>query len=392
MRGIQPQRNVILAAGTLAAMGTSCIYMWSIFNKPLMATYGFSASEVSMAYSLFLLTTCFSSMLAGWLQQRIQPRYIVVCSGVLFGMGWFLSGFASNLVMLYLFFGGFAGAGNGLLYNTIVAVVMKWFPDKRGFANGICIGAIGLGPVFFAPLGYFLIESFSVQMAFHIVGVIWLPSVCTENKEEPIEEKPCQELNLSATQMFRQPLYYVLFLVMMVASTSGLMITAHASNIGQELAGLTASEGAVMVAALALGSCLGRFGFGALSDSIGRYKALALSLAANAVVMLFCIHAATTFVAFLVAVAAVGACFGGTMSIVPAIVGDAFGSVNFGQNYSFVYPGYTVASFIGPTAAASAFEALGSYAPAFTIAGVLALVGVVLVVVCSRLQKRLLER
>ena len=74
MRGIQPQRNVILAAGTLAAMGTSCIYMWSIFNKPLMATYGFSASEVSMAYSLFLLTTCFSSMLAGWLQQRIQPR------------------------------------------------------------------------------------------------------------------------------------------------------------------------------------------------------------------------------------------------------------------------------------------------------------------------------
>ena len=116
------------------------------------------------------------------------------------------------------------------------------------------------------------------------------------------------------------------------------MITAHASNIGQELAGLTASEGAVMVAALALGSCLGRFGFGALSDSIGRYKALALSLAANAVVMLFCIHAATTFVTFLVAVAAVGACFGGTMSIVPAIVGDAFGSVNFGQNYSFVYP------------------------------------------------------
>lgn len=410
LRGIQPQRNVILAAGTLAAMGTSCIYMWSIFNKPLMATYGFSASEVSMAYSLFLLTTCFSSMLAGWLQQRIQPRYIVVCSGVLFGMGWFLSGFASNLVMLYLFFGGFAGAGNGLLYNTIVAVVMKWFPDKRGFANGICIGAIGLGPVFFAPLGNFLIESFSVQMAFHIVGVIWLviyltvswlllvppagwqPSVRTENKEEPTEEKPCRELNLSATQMFRQPLYYVLFLVMMVASTSGLMITAHASNIGQELAGLTASEGAVMVAALALGSCLGRFGFGALSDSIGRYKALALSLAANAVVMLFCIHAATTFVTFLVAVAAVGACFGGTMSIVPAIVGDAFGSVNFGQNYSFVYPGYTVASFIGPTAAASAFEAMGSYAPAFTIAGALALVGVVLVVVCSRLQKRLLER
>lgn len=169
MRGIQPQRNVILAAGTLAAMGTSCIYMWSIFNKPLMATYGFSASEVSMAYSLFLLTTCFSSMLAGWLQQRIQPRYIVVCSGVLFGMGWFLSGFASNLVMLYLFFGGFAGAGNGLLYNTIVAVVMKWFPDKRGFANGICIGAIGLGQCFLLLWA----TSLSNHSAFRWRSILW---------------------------------------------------------------------------------------------------------------------------------------------------------------------------------------------------------------------------
>lgn len=400
-------RNIILSAGTLAAMGTSCIYMWSIFNKPLMEVYGFSASEVSMAYSLFLLATCFSSMLAGWLQNRVQPRFIVLASGILFGAGWFLSGFADSLVLLYLFFGGFAGAGNGLLYNSIVAVVMKWFPDKRGFANGVCIGAIGLGPVFFAPLGNFLIESFSVQVAFQIVGIIWIaiylvvswfllvppagwkPQGFCEEGEAQAEGKAVQERNYTTAQMFRQPLFYLLFLLMMVASTSGLMFTAHASNIGQELIGLTASEGAVVVAVLALGSCIGRFGFGALSDRIGRYTALGISLVANAVVMLFCLHTASSFAVFAVMVAVVGACFGGTMSIVPSIVGDAFGSQYFGQNYSFVYPGYTVASFVGPMAAASAFEAMGSYTPAFAIAGGLALAGVVLVVVCSKLQKRL---
>ena len=239
MKRIGLHRNAILAVGTLAAMGTSCIYMWSIFNKPLMATYGFTASETSMAYSLFLLATCFSSMLAGWLQKRIQPRFIVLVSGLLFGMGWFLSGFAGSLPMLYLFFGGFAGAGNGLLYNTIVAVIMKWFPDKRGFANGICIGAIGLGPVFFAPLGNFLIESFNVQLAFQIVGIIWLvvylvvswflvvppdgwtPGRAPAAPEQAKETRAENELNFTATQMFRQPLYYALFLVMMVACTSG---------------------------------------------------------------------------------------------------------------------------------------------------------------------------
>ena len=212
-----------------------------------------------MAYSLFLLATCFSSMLGGWLQRHVQPRYIVVCSGVLFGLGWFLSGFASNLAMLYLFFGGFAGAGNGLLYNTIVAVVMKWFPDKRGFANGVCIGAIGLGPVFFAPLGNFLIESFSVQAAFQIVGVIWLvvyltvswlllvppagwaPSVKENGAEGEEAGQNVPERNLTTAQMFRQPLYYMLFLVMMVpkeipdmSSTAGITVQQEES-LGNKL-------------------------------------------------------------------------------------------------------------------------------------------------------------
>lgn len=148
-----PPRGVILAAGALTAVGTSAIYMWSIFNKPLMDTFGYTTSEVSMVYSLFLLASCFSSMIAGWLQHKMQPRFIVLSAGILFGIGWIGSGFATSLPLLYFFFSLCAGAGNGFLYNTIVAIVTKWYPDKRGLANGVCIGAIGLGPVFFCTVG-----------------------------------------------------------------------------------------------------------------------------------------------------------------------------------------------------------------------------------------------
>ena len=85
-------REAILAAGAFTALGTGAIYMWSIFNKPLMEEFGFTTSEVSMIYSLFLLASCFSSMLAGWLQRHTQPRFIVLGAGVLFGLGWFCSG------------------------------------------------------------------------------------------------------------------------------------------------------------------------------------------------------------------------------------------------------------------------------------------------------------
>lgn len=405
-----PPREIILIAGAFTALGTGAIYMWSIFNKPLMTTFGFTASEVSMVYSLFLLTTCFSSMLAGWLQRHMQPRFIVLGAGVLFGLGWFCSGFADSLPMLYLFYSGFAGAGNGLLYNTIVAVVTKWFPDKRGLANGVCIGAIGVGPALFAPAGNLLIETFNVQTAFHIVGIVWLvvylifswvlyvppagwtPKGAAEGEDENAKKSAVREVNFTSMQMFKQPLFYLLFAIFMVSSTSGLMITGHASNIGQELAHLTASEGAIMVSVLALGSFLGRLIFGFVSDIIGRYNTLIIALAINAIVMLLFLGQATTFVTFLLAVSLVGACFGATMAVLPAIVGDAFGSGNFGQNYSFVYPGYTVASFVGPMLAASAVETMGTYAPSFIVAGAFSLVGIALVFFAKAAAYRLEEK
>ena len=91
-------REAILAAGAFTALGTGAIYMWSIFNKPLMEEFGFTTSEVSMIYSLFLLASCFSSMLAGWLQRHTQPRFIVLAQ-VFYSA---LDGFARVLLTICL--------------------------------------------------------------------------------------------------------------------------------------------------------------------------------------------------------------------------------------------------------------------------------------------------
>ena len=405
-----PSRYVVLAAGAFTAMGTGAIYMWSIFNKPLMAQFGYTPSEVSLVYSLFMLASLVGSIIAGTLQNRLPSRAIVLGGGLLFGAGWFCSSFADNIALLYLCFSGCAGLGNGVLYNTIVAVVMKWFPDRRGFANGVCIGAIGMSSFIFAPLGNFLIETFDVQSAFRIVGIIWIViylvfswlllappagwapqkgATSNEGGNRTISEVKVAQRNYSAGEMIRTPLFYCLFLAFMAAAISGVMITGHASNIGQELAGLSAGEAAIMVSVLALGSTAGRFGFGFASDYLGRFNTLAIVLALNAAVMFLLMPQATSFMSFLVAVTVVGACFGGTVTLVPAVVGDAYGSANFGQNYSLVYAGYTTASFVGPIAAATAIETAGSYLPAFTVAGTLSLVGIVLIFACKHFDRKL---
>ena len=63
-------RGLILAIATLLTLGNGLIYMWSIFNVPLMDAFGYSASGVALAYSLFMLMSCVGSFLGGWMQQH----------------------------------------------------------------------------------------------------------------------------------------------------------------------------------------------------------------------------------------------------------------------------------------------------------------------------------
>lgn len=398
-------RSVILAFAMVLSLGNGLIYMWSVFNIPLRDTFGYTASGIALAYSLFMLMSCVGSFVSGWLQRSIQPRFVILIAGLSFSLGWFFTGFTDTLPLLYLFYGGFAGLGNGMSYNALFSVATGWFPDKRGFANGVCTSGGGIGPVIFAPLGDFLIESFDVLMAFRIIGITWLiiytvfmwflvmpPSgwhpPTPPAKAKPTHSRIVRGRNLSGIQLLKQPLLYLFFFILMLSVTSGQMINGNASSLGQELAHLTAAEGAFMVSALGIGSVIGRLGFGAISDKIGRYTTLIIILGLNAIIMLFILGHASSFTLFFGCMIVSGACFGGTMSVMPSVVGDTFGSEHFGQNWSFVYPGYTAASFIGPILFARATETLNSCEPALLIAGILALTGIALVLVAQRLAKK----
>lgn len=181
----------------------------------------------------------------------------------------------------------------------------------------------------------------------------------------------------------------MLWAAFVMAATSGLMMTGHAATIGQQLAGLSSSDAAVTVGVLAVASFTGRLGLGALSDKFGRFTMLGMSLAVTCVVMLVFFSSAHTFVSFSVVLFLVGVCFGGVMTVMPSICGDAFGLKNFAFNYAVLFSGYTVASFVGPSLAATVVTATGSYDLAFTVAGVLAAIGLAFLMVAVVLSKRM---
>lgn len=400
---LECRRYLILVAACITAGLTGVTYMWSIFTSPLIQAHGWTSSEVALAYSLYFIVQFIMGFASGVLQRRLGTRPLAIVGGVLLSLGWMLMSQADTVPLLYLTFSLCGGAGAGLAYNSAVSTATKWFPDKKGFANGLCIGTTGLMPIVFAPLGNFLIQAFDLANALIIVGaiplVLYLATAWIVNTP-PDSWKPAgwhpQEAgaavstgrDYTSAEMMKTPLFWCMLLLFVAATSSGAMVTSHAAPMGAEFVGLTAAQAALQVSLLALGNFAGRFGLGALSDRIGRYNALLIALCVSAIDMLFVFQMANNFVTFAIAIMLAGACYGGTMTVMPSLCGDLFGTKNFGQNYAILFGGFALANLVGPMVAAQAVDITGSYHIALYIAAALAACGIVIVFVMRGLSRK----
>jgi OFA family oxalate/formate antiporter-like MFS transporter len=143
------RKYAILASGTLLQLCLGTIYAFSYFQNPLMVTYGWTNSQVSMIFSLAILFLGLSAAAGGIAIKRFGPRRLASAGAFLYGAAYLGSALALRagcLWALYLAFGVAGGMGLGLGYVTPVATVTKWFAGKKGFATGAVVWVSGSGP------------------------------------------------------------------------------------------------------------------------------------------------------------------------------------------------------------------------------------------------------
>src|SRR5258708_25386895 len=108
------------------------VYAWSVFRIPLTQSYGWTVSQVTCAFELAIRVLGFAAFAGGLWMRKSGPRPIAMLAAALYGGGTILAGLSHNLAALYLTYGVIGGAGLGLAYIVPVAVLIRWFPDKRG--------------------------------------------------------------------------------------------------------------------------------------------------------------------------------------------------------------------------------------------------------------------
>ncbi len=376
------------------------VYAWSAFSGELADFMGWDYGKVTLAYSVMLMTIAIMGLVGGMLLQRFGARRLMIAAGIMWGIGWFLTGRASSLVMLYGCFGIMAGCASGFGYNPGVVTAVSWFPDKKGFASGMAVGICGMASLIVAPLANFLLTKFDVMTAFQIIGGCFLlislsTSWYIDGPPEgwmPKGYKPAAKAAAGEGKNWREvlkdPRCYLLWATLLCASVAGLMLTGHASKIGQEVAGITAAQAALLVGIMAVANFAGRLVLGTLSDMVGRHQVVIGVMLLCALDMVF-LSRVSSFGGFVTAIVLTGVCFGGTLATFSALSSDTFGAKYNGINYSIIFTGYGIASIVGPNVATSIKAGTGSYSGAFIFAAVCSLIAAALCFASKCLNKKM---
>ncbi|MEC0172420.1 L-lactate MFS transporter [Paenibacillus graminis] len=397
------KRWLIVLGTVIMQMGLGTIYTWSLFNAQLVSKFGWELSSVSITFSITSFALAFATLFAGKLQDRFGLRRLTAAAGIMLGLGLILSSQASSLPMFYLLAGVVVGYADGTAYITSLSNLIKWFPKNKGLISGVSVGAYGTGSLLFKYINGSLIDSAGVSNAFLYWGLMVMVMIVIGSmlvREAPVAVKVQAAAGSAASstagstaggpraagsavakdytvkEMLRTKEAYLLFVVFFTACMSGLYLIGVVKDIGVQLAGLDIAAAANAVAMIAIFNTAGRLILGALSDRMSRLKLVSATLLVTAIAMLTLSYATLSYGLFFTCVAAIAFCFGGNITVFPAIVGDFFGLANHSKNYGIVYQGFGIGALSGSFVAAF----LGGFKPTFTVIGLLCLLACILAV------------
>lgn len=377
----------IAAAGFLMQMALGAVYAWSVFRNPLTERFHWSISQVTFTFTISIFVLGVAAFFGGLWLNRSGPRIVALTGGFLYGLGVFLAGFsANNLTWLYLSYGVIGGIGLGFGYIVPVAVLVKWFPDRRGLITGIAVGGFGAGALVTAPAATRLIQSVGVLQTFEYLGIAflvvtmatgyfmqnppagWQPKGWTPSALQKAQ-RASTDYKLGGALLTWQ--WWALWLMLFLNTSAGISVISQEAPLFRELSRVSAIDAGVMVGIVSIGNAAGRIVWAAVSDVITRRWTFAVMFLVQVglFLMLPGISSATllTVVSFIILM-----CYGGGFGTMPAFTADYFGSKNVGPIYGLMLTAWGSASAFGPLLIAHLRQSSGSFASGLrVIAGIL---------------------
>src|SRR5437660_542361 len=355
-------------------------YGWTLFVPPLQKALHAEQAAVQVTFTVFVLLETWLVPFEGWLVDKFGPRLLVIAGGILAGLGWVGAGNAQTLTQLYLAY-AVAGIGAGVVYGTAIGSALKWFPDHRGLTAGLTAAGFGAGSAFTVVPIANMINTAGYQHAFIYWGIIqgvvviiaalflksppagWLPGSWTQAARGEEVKKRQSALDFTSGQMAATPQFWLMYLMMTLVATGGLMAVAQLNPMAIDFKvdkipvsllfiTLPALQFALSADRLVNGLCRPFWGW--VSDHISREKTMAIAFGLEGLAIFALIQFARNPLLFVVFSAFTFFGWGEIFSLFPATCGDFFGRKHATANYGFLYTAKGTASVFVPIGSALA--------------------------------------
>lgn len=350
----QRTRWLTLIGTIITQFALGSVYTWSLFNGALSAKLDAPISQVAFSFGLLSLGLAISSSVAGKLQERFGVKRVTMASGILLGLGFFLTAHSNSLMMLWLSAGVLVGLADGAGYLLTLSNCVKWFPERKGLISAFAIGSYGLGSLGFKFIDSHLLETVGLEKTFLIWGAIVLVMIVfgatlmkDASKQEVKTHNGVVENDFTLAESMRKPQYWMLAVMFLTACMSGLYVIGVAKDIAQSLAHLDPVSAANAVTVISIANLSGRLVLGILSDKIARIRVITIGQVISLVGMAALLFAPLNALTFFAAIACVAFNFGGTITVFPSLVSEFFGLNNLAKNYGVIYLGFGIGSICG---------------------------------------------
>ncbi len=385
---------VVLAAGVGLALhaGPLIVPTFGVFLKPLSQEFGWSRTQISLAFSLFTLGATITLPLIGRLVDRFGARKVIVSAALLFGLSVvslsFLSTHLWHFYAVYLLLGV---VGSGTTPVPYTKVISRWFDRKRGLALGLAAATFSVSGSLMPPLAQALIAAVGWRHAYEILGLmamgITIPVVVLLLKESPqlmglapdgetigqaeVETQRSLEEGVSFQQARQTRTFWLMggafFLISVCFHGSVVHLVPMLTDRG------FSAQSAALVASLVGGaSIIGKVGIG---YSLDRYFApyVAVCFFCGFALGMFLLWSGMAGSVVLIAVVLVGLGLGAELDVMPYLVSRYFGLRAFGEIYSYTFAIFTLGGVVGPPLMGAGFDATGSYSLVLALFGMAAL-------------------
>jgi len=366
-----PNRWVIAGAAVVMQLALGAVYAWSVFLPKVMDLYHVSKVSANATFSITLVALGITAGFGGYLNSRFGPRTIAMVAGTLYGVGVFLASFVSpNITLLYLTYGVIGGIGIGLGYIVALAMLIKWFPDRRGFITGLAVAGFGGGAAITAPIAsYVLLPSLKLNTTFLVLGIVYFVIVVAAAqfyRRAPDGYAPAgwtpsvQQQTVRSVREYRlgealsSPRWYVLWLILALNVTAGAALISVAAPLARDFTGVALTTASALVVTISIFNGIGRLFWGWVSDFIGRpFTFLSLFVIQIIAFALMPLIGQGQFALLFIPASAIAFCYGGGFGTMPAFAADFFGPRNAGTIYGVMLTAWSAGAIAGPILIAS---------------------------------------